>query len=108
MSKRMRSSAQWKQRFFHKAPWRPHAAMGLPAQSSESQGAGAPFNPFAVAQGGPHSLVPFSLPPSLSDPSLLLFPISQALRPSSSNPKACFLVEWPRNLHYASERTSHG
>jgi hypothetical protein len=62
MSSKTRANAQRKQRFFDEAPWRPQAATEPATQSSENQRAGPPFDPFAVAQGGHHSLAPFSLP----------------------------------------------
>jgi hypothetical protein len=61
MKKKTRGNAQRKQRCCN-GPWRPQAATGLPIHSSENRGLRLPFNPFAVAQGGHHSLAPFALP----------------------------------------------
>jgi hypothetical protein len=52
MKKKTGTNAQRKQGCCN-GPWRPQAATGLPRP---------PFNPFAVAQGGHHSLAPFALP----------------------------------------------
>jgi hypothetical protein len=76
MSRKTRTNTHPKQRSSN-GPWRPQAATGLPIQSSENQGPRSPSNPFAVAQGGHHSLGLFPL--SLVPLPLPIHPLSLAL-----------------------------
>jgi hypothetical protein len=66
MSRKTRGNAQRKERF-STGPWRPQAATGLPRP---------PLNPFAVAQGGHHSVFPSPFAVSISPFHSLLHPHS--------------------------------